>query len=74
MSDTIRRQPASPFYLRRLRHAPRLRGETMAADETFGLPARHHNRIASRHTQVSNPREDRTVSHFRGQDWHRATG
>lgn len=71
MSRTLRTRPLSRCYMRRPRHRQQRALEEMTGQVLGGLPCRHRNRISSAGSRIADSWDDRVVSEYRGQRWHR---
>ena len=71
MGKTYRQDPSSPAYLKRQRHKGYRQLEESIEDYLPDYPMKHHNRIASAKNRIANPWDDKEISEYRGQEWHR---
>lgn len=71
MGKTYRSQPSNPIYLKKQSHVNRRKLEESAADSLKEYPAKKHNRISSSKSRIANPWDDKVISDYRGQKWHR---
>lgn len=73
MSRTYRKKPSSGAYFRRMASHRHLKTELSSSEALleFEEVAAHRNRSAAFRDRVANSRQDKVVSHYRGQSWHR---
>lgn len=75
MSRTIRRKPSSGGYMRRMKHVGYRKCEELTLshfhEDLFCGNVKPSNRHKSWKTRIPNPWDDKNVSHYRGQEWHR---
>jgi hypothetical protein len=71
MGKTVRASPSSGVYMKRQKHVNRRKVEESAEDSLSEYPSKKHNRISSAHSRIADPWDDKTITEYRGQDWHR---
>lgn len=71
MGKTYRKEPSSKAYMKRQAHINYRRLEENAEDSLSGYPTTKINRISSAQSRIANPWDDKVISDYRGQEWHR---
>ncbi len=71
MGKTYRNEPSSKCYFKKQSHINRRKLEEDAEDTLQEYPHSRINRINLAKSRIANPWDDKVISHYRGQSWHR---
>jgi hypothetical protein len=71
MGKTYRSEPSNGTYHKRQKHVGHRRIEEETEEYLSEYPIHKANRIKSAKSRIPDPWDDKVVSEYRGQDWHR---